>query len=583
MSDVSVLLFIAAVLMFVLFVRSRSTGKMLEELVRQRTGELQTRTDELALQTSMLNTMIDSIPDHVFCKDLNSNFTLCNKMMMEYFGLDKNNVIGKGDEEGFGMSAELAEEFICEDRKVTGGRRTTVFEKWLLSPYGDKRLFETIKAPLIKDGEVIGLVGIAHDITERKAMEEAALSASRSKSAFLATMSHEIRTPMNAILGITEIQLHDETLAPNTREALGKIYNSGELLLGIINDILDLSKIEAGKLELTLGEYNAANLIRDTAALNIMRIGGKPIEFELSVDENLPSTLIGDELRIKQILNNLLSNAFKYTEKGLVKLSVSVGGGNENSEAALVVEVSDTGCGMTEEQLNVIFDAYTRFITEANRVTEGAGLGMNITYNLVRLMNGEITVKSEPGKGTIFTVRLPQGTTASAALGKEMAESLQGFRMNDTKQIKRAQVVFEPMPYGSVLVVDDVELNLYVVEGLLAPYELSVETVKSGFDAIDKIKGGKTYDIVFMDHMMPQMDGMEATKIIRDMGYTRPIIALTANALVGQAEIFLANGFDGFISKPVYVRRMDALLKKLIHDKQPLGHIDAMAITPVLY
>ncbi|MCL2011004.1 MAG: ATP-binding protein, partial [Synergistaceae bacterium] len=251
---------------------------------------------------------------------------------------------------------------------------------------------------------------VEHRTSKLKAMEKEARSASLSKSAFLATMSHEIRTPMNAILGITEIQLHDESVSPDIKEALHKIYNSGKMLLDIINDILDLSKIEAGKMELTPREYDTANLIRDTAALNITRIGDKPIEFELDVDENIPATLYGDELRVKQILNNLLSNAFKYTEKGLVKLSVSAADEienenenesnetdeiNEKNEADekvvsdviknivkkidknityLVVEVSDTGRGMTEEQLNVLFDAYTRFNTEASRATEGAGL-----------------------------------------------------------------------------------------------------------------------------------------------------------------------------------------------------------------
>ncbi|MCL2009474.1 MAG: transporter substrate-binding domain-containing protein [Synergistaceae bacterium] len=555
-------------LVSVLLVRSRNTEKVMEKIVVQ-------RTSELALQTSMLDTMLDSIPDHVFCKDLNLNYTLCNKIMMDYFGLDKDSVIGKGDTECLRVSPQAAEEIRCAERKVIGDGQRSALEEWVPSSDSDRRLFETIRVPLVKDGAVIGLIGIAHDITERKMMEEEARSASRSKSAFLATMSHEIRTPMNAILGITEIQLHDETLAPNTREALGKIYNSGELLLGIINDILDLSKIEAGKLELMPAEYKLANLISDTAALNMMRIGGKPIEFELHVDENTPSVLIGDELRIKQILNNLLSNAFKYTEKGLVKLSISAEGGEEEPETTLIVKVSDTGHGMTEEQQNKVFDAYTRFNVEANRMIEGAGLGMSITYNLVRLMSGEITVKSEPGAGTIFVVRLPQAAVGANVLGKEMAESLRGFRMSGAKQIRRAQVVFEPMPYGRVLVVDDVESNLYVVKGLLAPYKLSVDTVMSGFGAIDKIKDGGEYDIVFMDHMMPQMDGMEAAKIMRGMGYALPIVALTANALAGQAEVFLANGFDGFISKPIDVRELNATLKKFIRDKQPPEVIEA--------
>ncbi|MDR0468999.1 MAG: cache domain-containing protein, partial [Peptococcaceae bacterium] len=222
----------------------------------------------------------------------------------------------------------------------------------------------------------------------------AAEAASRAKSNFLASMSHEIRTPMNAILGITDIQLQDEALAPSIQEALGKINNSGNLLLGIINDILDLSKIEAGKLVLADAVYEVASLISDTAQLNVMRIGSKPIEFEVDVDENTPATMLGDELRVKQILNNLLSNAFKYTAEGTVRLTVrgEAGGANETGAANVTVyfQVSDTGQGMTKEQVGRLFDEYARFNQEANKTTEGIGLGMSITKNLIDMMHGTI-------------------------------------------------------------------------------------------------------------------------------------------------------------------------------------------------
>ena len=405
------------------------------------------------------------------------------------------------------------------------------------------------------------------------AKEEAA---NKAKSAFLSTMSHEIRTPMNAILGITEIQLQNENLNENGREAFGKIYTSGYLLLGIINDILDLSKIEAGKLELIVSKYEIASLVSDTAQLNMMRIGSKPIEFELYVDENLPTLLMGDELRVKQILNNLLSNAFKYTAKGTVKLSVSAGNiGGEKDEAMLMISVSDTGQGMTEEQVGKLFDEYSRFNMEANRTTEGTGLGMSITRNLIRLMNGEIAIESEPGKGSTFTVSIPQGKIGGEVLGAEMAENLHLFRTSSRAQMKRVQITREPMPYGSVLIVDDVETNIYVARGLLTPYGLKIDSADSGFAAIEKIKDGNIYDIVFMDHMMPQMDGIETTQKIRAMGYTHPIVALTANAVAGQADIFLGSGFDDFISKPIDVRQLNTVLNGLIRDKQPPEVLEA--------
>jgi signal transduction histidine kinase/DNA-binding response OmpR family regulator/HPt (histidine-containing phosphotransfer) domain-containing protein len=400
---------------------------------------------------------------------------------------------------------------------------------------------------------------------------------SKQKSNFLATVSHEIRTPLNAILGIAEIQMHNKTIPQDTTEALNKIHNSGYSLLGIINDILDLSKIEAGKLELTPIKYDVASLIHDTAQLNMMRIGGKPIKFELQVNPSVPSELYGDELRVKQILNNLLSNAFKYTNSGEVVLSISSKYEDrvKNPYVSLIFKVSDTGQGMTQEQIRKLFDEYSRFNMDANRTTEGIGLGMNITRRLVTMMNGGISVESEVGKGTTFTVFVSQKNVGAVPMGKEVSENLRQFRAGSTSQMKSAQMVRDPMPYGSVLIVDDVETNLYVAEGLMSPYDLLIDTADSGFAAIDKIKAGNVYDIVFMDHMMPEMDGVETTRIMRGLGYTHPIVALTANAVRGQAEFFLANGFDEFISKPIDVRRLNTLLNQFIRDKQSPDVIDA--------
>ena len=402
---------------------------------------------------------------------------------------------------------------------------------------------------------------------------------SQQKTNFLATISHEIRTPMNAILGITEIQMQNQTLSKGVSEALTKIYHSGYSLLGIINDILDLSKIEAGKLELVLVKYDVANLIHDTSQLNMMRIGSRAIKFEVQVDPITPAELFGDELRIKQILNNLLSNAFKYTENGEVTLSVSSKYEDRVKEpyVALLFTVRDTGQGMTKEQASGMFDEYSRFNLETNRMTEGTGLGMSITKRLVEMMNGSISVESELGKGTTISVRLPQKNVGASPLGEETAETLRTFRFNNVSQMKAAQMIREPMPYGSVLIVDDVETNLYVAKGLLVPYDLIIDTAESGTEAIEKIKLGKKYDIIFMDHMMPQMDGIEATRILRGMGYTSPIIALTANAVAGQAEIFLSSGFDDFISKPIDIRQLNALLNKLIRDKQPPEVLESAA------
>jgi PAS domain S-box-containing protein len=542
-------------MMVVIFLISRNEGKRLAKLVAEK--------------TSTLSAILDATPDLIFCKDLNMHHTECNKALERYLNVRKSDIIGKDDKEAFGMPQDMIDQFAAWDKKILDEKQANIVEEYILSASGEMRLFETIKSPLMHDGKVTGLVGMSRDITRRKAAEEEAKIASEAKSRFIANMSHEIRTPMNAILGITEIILRNETLPQDVTEALYKIYNSGDLLLYIINDILDLSKIEAGKLELVPVQYEVASMINDTVMLNMTRIGSKPIEFKLSVDENIPVHLLGDVLRIRQILNNVLSNAIKYTLKGEIKLSASVEKGSSESEVIIVYSVSDTGQGMTQEQINRLFDEYSRFNAEANRTTEGAGLGMSITQNLVQMMKGNISVESEPDKGTIVTVRLPQVKDSSDVIGKELAENLEKFERNAAKQIRKTQIIFEPMPYGSVLLVDDVASNLFVAEGLMFPYGLSIDTVSSGFGAIEKIKNGKIYDIVFMDHMMPKMDGIETTKKLREMGYTHPIVALTANAIIGQSNIFMENGFDGFVSKPIDIRQLNAMLKKFVRDKQP--------------
>ena len=409
---------------------------------------------------------------------------------------------------------------------------------------------------------LLGLV-LIRIIKMKEKAEIQAKNANRTKSVFLARMSHEIRTPMNAIMGITEIELQKETIDSSVKAAFAMIYNSSNLLLGIINNILDLSKIEAGKMEIIKARYGLASLINDVIQLNVMQ-NSKRVEFEVHVDEHLPAQLFGDEIRIRQILNNLLSNAFKYTKQGRVNFSISFENGTDASEVIVIFGVSDTGEGMTKKQVNKLFDEYTRFNLETNRYIQGSGLGLNIAQHLLQMMNGHISVESEIGKGTTFVVHLPQKKADLASIGSELAGMLMQLRLLDITKTRSTQFVYERMPEGKVLVVDDVESNLYVARGLMMPYGLSIDVASSGFDAIKKIEGGNVYDVIFMDQMMPGIDGIETTKRLHNMGYMQPIVALTADVLVGQSKRFLENGFDDFLSKPIDVRQLNNVLNKFV-------------------
>jgi len=389
--------------------------------------------------------------------------------------------------------------------------------------------------------------------------------ANNSKSRFLATMSHEIRTPLNAIIGLTQVQLQQKGLPPENIDALEKIYTSGNSLLKIINDILDLSKVETGVLDLAPEVYDVPSLINDTVQLNIVRIGNKKIEFLLDVDENLPGRILGDSLRIKQVLNNLLSNAIKYTNEGFVKLTVSHSIVDDGIMLRFTVE--DSGVGVTNEDQQRLFSEYTRFSTSNNLIVEGTGLGLAITKKLVEMMGGEITVHSVSGKGSEFIVSIIQKAVESVPIGPDVAERLSNFTFfDDTHTL--SQIEYTHLPDGTVLVVDDVELNLFVAEAVLKPYNLRVEMVTSGVEAIEKVENGETYDIIFMDHMMPGMDGVETTEKLRDMGYKGAIVALTANALVGNEEMFTEHGFDGFISKPIDIHDLDEVIFKFIGNSE---------------
>jgi signal transduction histidine kinase/FixJ family two-component response regulator/HPt (histidine-containing phosphotransfer) domain-containing protein len=418
-------------------------------------------------------------------------------------------------------------------------------------------------------------IRLSHENRVLGELNEAAETATGAKSRFLANMSHEMRTPLNAIIGFSELELDREKegeIKSEVHESLEKIYSSGVTLLGLINDILDISKIESGKFELVPVNYDMPSLINDTIVLNIVRIGSKPITFELDIDENLPANLFGDELRIKQIFNNLLSNAFKYTKEGRVTLGIRC----ERADAGtwMTCTVSDTGMGIRKEDVGRLFGDYNQVDTESNRHIEGTGLGLAITKRMVEMMGGSISVDSVYGKGTTFTARFLQGYVNDTVIGKALVENLKEFRYIMARQDRHRQLVRSYIPYAKVLVVDDVATNLDLAKSIMKPYGMTVDCVTSGPAAIVRIQNGEPrYNAIFMDHMMPGMDGIEAVRLIRneiDSEYARtiPIIALTANAIIGNEEIFLNNGFQAFLTKPIDIMKMNDAINRFVRDKK---------------
>jgi signal transduction histidine kinase/CheY-like chemotaxis protein/ligand-binding sensor domain-containing protein len=389
-----------------------------------------------------------------------------------------------------------------------------------------------------------------------------AVQANRAKSEFLATMSHELRTPLNAIIGFSEIELRNRQEA-ESRNNIAQVYQSGSYLLGIINDILDIPKIESGNIDIVPVEYETAAMLSDVVNLNMVRLGSRPINFVLEIDAGFPRTLKGDELRVKQILNNLLSNAVKYTREGEITLTVS------NEKNIISLSVKDTGIGIRAEDMGKLFQSYTRLDAGTNRGTEGTGLGLVIAKKLAEMMGGGITVESEYGKGSIFTARIMQGAMPSAqGIGEEMAAQLRNLQYNAAGLPNALQLPVEYHHFDiRALVVDDVPANLNLVVKMLSLYGVRPDTAASGREAVEKILSAhEPYDIIFMDHMMPEMDGIETTQKLRENGYKGVIVALTANAMWGMKKFYLEQGFDDYLSKPVNFNALGETLKKRLAD-----------------
>lgn len=384
--------------------------------------------------------------------------------------------------------------------------------------------------------------------------------ANQAKSDFLANMSHEIRTPINAVIGMNEMILR-ECEDKNVLEYATNIEGASRNLLAIINDILDFSKIESGKMEIYNNNYLLSELIQDVISMVEMRVKKKGLLFEISVDEELPRELYGDDIRIRQIMTNLLSNAVKYTPKGSVRFKVSGDADSENDSIMLQVAVEDTGIGIKPEEVAALFNGFQRLDLEKNRNIEGTGLGLAITHNLATLMNGRIDVSSVYGEGSVFTAYLKQKIVDVTPIGKFADEAQAG----KATEYKYEQVL--TAPDAKILVVDDNEMNLLVVRKLLNNTRIQITEAMGGAQALELMKQNR-YDVIFLDHMMPDMDGIETLKLSKTMEDNQskeaPMIALTANAISGMREMYLSEGFDDYISKPINGRLLEEKLAKYL-------------------
>ena len=540
---------------------------------------------DLMVEKSMLETIFDSAPELLFVKDLQHNFIRVNKRFEEHFGCGKENIIGTN---GYGneLLSDIIDRWMETEEAVVRENCRIMSEKSIKGADGNTPYFEIIATPLRSNDEITGVVGVAYDITHRKEMEEAAQAASRAKSNFLANMSHEMRTPLTAVLGLSELILETVRLDTDTRSNLIKIFRSGETILNLVNDILDISKIEADKLELNLNRYDLPSLLNDTITQSMLYIGEKQIDLILDINEFLPNYLYGDELRIRQILSNLLSNSFKFTKEGTVELSMRCV--RDGDTVWMTAKVRDTGIGIRPEDIDKLFTLYGKMEDDnsgnkANRRTEGTGLGLSISKKIAEMMDGSISVESEYGKGSTFTVKLRQRYVSDDIIGQDVMESLKSFNYS-MQRFENEKIARINLSYARVLVVDDSHTNLYVARGLMGLYGMQIDCVTGGQEAIDAVRDEKTkYDAIFMDHMMPVMDGIEATRLIREIGtdYAKniPIIALTANAIVGNEEMFLQKGFQAFIAKPIDLDHLDITLRKWVRNKDEEALLDDKVIT----